>query len=154
VRPEVLQVLQRLQTTAAMVTNGSCATDLRAVMGATGLLEAEPANLTRYVFTDPRARAPSPTGTTSRTSRPLPRGRASGAGAPEEERTRLSCPCLTARLPRARPDAAEPAGDRRSPRSVRNPSRTFVRAAVAALAVAAACVLAARGSGTSRPLPR
>jgi transcriptional regulator with XRE-family HTH domain len=61
VRPEVLQVLQLLQPAAAMVTNRlgdvlACTTDLRAVMDATGLLEAEPANLTRYVFTDPRAR--------------------------------------------------------------------------------------------------
>jgi transcriptional regulator with XRE-family HTH domain len=61
VRPEVLQVLQLLHPAVAMVTNRlgdvlACTTDLRAVMAATGLLEAEPANLTRYVFTDPRAR--------------------------------------------------------------------------------------------------
>jgi transcriptional regulator with XRE-family HTH domain len=61
VRPEVLQILQLIEPAAAMVTNRlgdvlACTTDLRAVMAATGLLETEPANLTRYVFTDPRAR--------------------------------------------------------------------------------------------------
>ena len=61
VRPEVLQVLQLLEPAAAMVTNRlgdvlACTADLRAVMDATGLLDTEPASLTRYVFTDARAR--------------------------------------------------------------------------------------------------
>jgi transcriptional regulator with XRE-family HTH domain len=61
VRPEVLQVLQLLEPAAAMVTNRlgdvlACTADFRAVMDATGLLGTEPASLTRYVFTDPRAR--------------------------------------------------------------------------------------------------
>lgn len=61
VRPEVRQVLQLLAPAVAMVTNRlgdvlACTADFRAVMDATGLLEAEPANLTWYVFTDPRAR--------------------------------------------------------------------------------------------------
>jgi transcriptional regulator with XRE-family HTH domain len=61
VRPEILQVLHLLEPAAALVTNRlgdvlACTTDFRAVMDATGMLEAEPANLTRYVFTDPRAR--------------------------------------------------------------------------------------------------
>ena len=65
VRPEVLQVLLLLEPAAAMVTNRlgdvlACTTGFRAVMDATGLLEAEPANLTRYVFTDPRARSTFP----------------------------------------------------------------------------------------------
>jgi transcriptional regulator with XRE-family HTH domain len=60
-RPEVLQVLRLLEPAVAMVTNRlgdvlACTADFRAVMDATGLLEAEPPNLTRYVFTDPRAR--------------------------------------------------------------------------------------------------
>jgi transcriptional regulator with XRE-family HTH domain len=61
VRPEVLQVLHLLEPAAAIVTNRlgdilACTPDFRAVVAATGLLEAEPASLTRYVFTDPRAR--------------------------------------------------------------------------------------------------
>ena len=61
VRSEVLQVLRLFEPAVAMVTNRlgdvlACTTDFRAVMDATGLLETEPANLTRYVFTDPRAR--------------------------------------------------------------------------------------------------
>jgi transcriptional regulator with XRE-family HTH domain len=61
VRPEVLQVLQLLEPAAAIATNRlgdilACTVGFRAVMAATGLLETEPANLTRYVFTDPRAR--------------------------------------------------------------------------------------------------
>lgn len=65
VRPEVLQVLQLLEPAVAMVTNRlgdvlACTTAFRAVMDATGLLGAEPANLTRYVFTDPHARSTFP----------------------------------------------------------------------------------------------
>lgn len=61
VRPEVLQVIHLLEPAVAMITNRlgdilACTADFRAVMDATGLLEAEPASLTRYVFTDPRAR--------------------------------------------------------------------------------------------------
>jgi transcriptional regulator with XRE-family HTH domain len=61
VRPEVLQVLRLLEPAVAIVTNRlgdilACTPDFRAVVAATGLLETEPASLTRYVFTDPRAR--------------------------------------------------------------------------------------------------
>jgi transcriptional regulator with XRE-family HTH domain len=61
VRPEVLQVLHLLEPAPAIITNRlgdilACTAGFRAVMGATGLLETEPASLTRYVFTDPRAR--------------------------------------------------------------------------------------------------
>jgi transcriptional regulator with XRE-family HTH domain len=61
VRPEALQVLQLLQPAAAMITNRlgdvlACTPGFRVVMAATGLLDADPANLTRFVFTDPRAR--------------------------------------------------------------------------------------------------
>ena len=61
VRPEVLQVLHQLEPAAALITNRlgdilACTAGFRAVMDATGLLETEPASLTRYVFTDPRAR--------------------------------------------------------------------------------------------------
>jgi transcriptional regulator with XRE-family HTH domain len=61
VRPEVLQVIHLLEPAVAVITNRlgdilACTADFRAVMDATGLLEAEPASLTRYVFTDPRAR--------------------------------------------------------------------------------------------------
>jgi transcriptional regulator with XRE-family HTH domain len=61
VRLEVVQILQLLEPAVAMVTNRlgdilACTADFRAVMDATGLLETEPASLTRYVFTDPRAR--------------------------------------------------------------------------------------------------
>jgi transcriptional regulator with XRE-family HTH domain len=62
VRPEALQVLQLLQpTAAAMITNRlgdvlACTPALRTVMAATGLLDSDPANLTWFVFTDPRAR--------------------------------------------------------------------------------------------------
>ena len=65
VRDEVLQVLQLLEPAAAMVTNRlgdvlACTTGFRAVMDATGLLEAEPGNLSRYVFTDRSARRAFP----------------------------------------------------------------------------------------------
>jgi len=65
VRPEVLRVLQLLEPAAAMVTNRlgdvlASTAGFRAVMDATGLFEAEAANLTRYVFTDPRARSVFP----------------------------------------------------------------------------------------------
>jgi transcriptional regulator with XRE-family HTH domain len=61
VRPEVLQVLQLLEPAVAIVTNRlgdilACTADFRMVMAGTGLLETEPASLTRYIFTDPRAR--------------------------------------------------------------------------------------------------
>jgi transcriptional regulator with XRE-family HTH domain len=61
VRPEINQVLQLLEPAAAMVTNRlgdvlASTAVFRAVMDATGLLETEPASLTRYIFTDPRAR--------------------------------------------------------------------------------------------------
>jgi transcription regulator MmyB-like protein/helix-turn-helix protein len=61
VRPEVRQVLRLLEPAAAVLTNRlgdllDGTASFRAVMTGTGLLEGEPANLTRYVFTDPRAR--------------------------------------------------------------------------------------------------
>jgi DNA-binding XRE family transcriptional regulator len=67
VRPEVRQVLRLLEPAAAVLTNRlgdllDYTASFRAVMARTGLLEAETgeaggvANLTRYVFTDPRAR--------------------------------------------------------------------------------------------------
>lgn len=61
VRPEMLQVLHLLEPAVAMVTNRlgdilAFTSEFRAVMDATGLLETEPTSLTRYVFTDPRAR--------------------------------------------------------------------------------------------------
>ena len=61
VRPAVLQTLNLLEPGIAVVTNrlgdllahtNGCA----AVLGETGLLDGEEPNLTRYVFTDPRAR--------------------------------------------------------------------------------------------------
>jgi transcriptional regulator with XRE-family HTH domain len=61
VRPEVRQVLRLLEPAAAVLTNRlgdllDYTGSFRAVMAGTGLLEGESANLTRYVFTDPRAR--------------------------------------------------------------------------------------------------
>jgi len=65
VRPEVLAVLRLLEPAAALVTNRlgdvlACTDSFRAVMTGTGLLDTEPdagaANLTRFVFTDLRAR--------------------------------------------------------------------------------------------------
>ncbi len=82
VRPQVLEVLRQLEPAAALVTNRlgdvlACTASFRAVMAGTGLLDdggpdggrgggldggrgggldGEPANLTRFVFTDPRAR--------------------------------------------------------------------------------------------------
>ncbi|MFD4508310.1 helix-turn-helix domain-containing protein [Streptomyces sp. NPDC058457] len=61
VRPSVLQTLRLLEPGLALVTNrlGDILARTRsyeAVMGGTGLLDAEIPNLTRYVFTDPRAR--------------------------------------------------------------------------------------------------
>jgi transcriptional regulator with XRE-family HTH domain len=61
VRPPVLQVLHLLEPAAAMVTNRlgdllASTVGFRAIMAGTGLLETDPVSLTRYVFTDPRAR--------------------------------------------------------------------------------------------------
>jgi transcriptional regulator with XRE-family HTH domain len=61
VRPAVLETLRLLEPAVAAVTNRLgdvlAPTDAyRAVMGAAGLLDADAPNLTRYVFTDPRAR--------------------------------------------------------------------------------------------------
>ncbi|MFF7982052.1 helix-turn-helix domain-containing protein [Streptomyces sp. NPDC007901] len=61
VRPAVLESLRLLEPGLALVTNrlGDILARTRsyeAVMGATGLLDAEVPNLTRYVFTDARAR--------------------------------------------------------------------------------------------------
>lgn len=65
VRPEALQVLHLLEPAVAMITNRlgdilACTSGFRAVMDATGLLETQPPSLTRYIFTDPRARTTFP----------------------------------------------------------------------------------------------
>ncbi len=65
VRPEVLQALRLLDGAAALITNRlgdllACTSGFQAVMGASGLLDDQAANLTRYVFTDPRARQTFP----------------------------------------------------------------------------------------------
>ncbi|WP_217546762.1 helix-turn-helix domain-containing protein [Streptomyces sp. GbtcB6] len=61
VRPAVLETLRLLEPGLALVTNRlgdilALTGSYEAVMGGTGLLDAEIPNLTRYVFTDPRAR--------------------------------------------------------------------------------------------------
>ncbi|WIX81993.1 helix-turn-helix transcriptional regulator [Amycolatopsis carbonis] len=62
VRASVLQTLRLLEPGIAVVTNRlgdvlAHTTGFAAVTSGTGLLDAEAPNLTRYVFTDPRARA-------------------------------------------------------------------------------------------------
>jgi transcriptional regulator with XRE-family HTH domain len=62
VRPTVLQTLRLLEPAVAFVTNryGDVLAHTRgfaSLMGPSGLLDAPAPNLTRYVFTDPRARA-------------------------------------------------------------------------------------------------
>jgi transcriptional regulator with XRE-family HTH domain len=61
VRPTVLATLQLLELSAAFVTNRlgdvlAHTTGFASVMHGSGLLETREPNLTRYVFTDPRAR--------------------------------------------------------------------------------------------------
>ncbi|NEB00368.1 helix-turn-helix transcriptional regulator [Streptomyces sp. SID13726] len=61
VRPDVLRTLRLLEPGIAMVTNRlgdvlARTAAFEAVTGGTGLLDADAPNLTRYVFTDPRAR--------------------------------------------------------------------------------------------------
>jgi hypothetical protein len=61
VRPTVLETLQRLDPGAAVITNRlgdllAFTSGFEFVMAATGLVDAGEPNLTRYVFTDPRAR--------------------------------------------------------------------------------------------------
>ncbi|MGW1747175.1 helix-turn-helix domain-containing protein [Streptomyces sp. NPDC002092] len=61
VRPTVLDTLRLLEPGIAMVTNRlgdvlAHTSGYASVMGGTGLLDADTPNLTRYVFTDPRAR--------------------------------------------------------------------------------------------------
>lgn len=61
VRPSVLQTLRLLEPGIAVVTNRlgdvlARTSGFEALTGASGLLDAEDPNLTRYVFTDPRAR--------------------------------------------------------------------------------------------------
>ncbi|MFF4798975.1 helix-turn-helix domain-containing protein [Streptomyces sp. NPDC001351] len=61
VRPSVLETLRLLEPGIAMVTNRlgdvlAHTGGYEAVMSGTGLLDADAPNLTRYVFTDPRAR--------------------------------------------------------------------------------------------------
>jgi transcriptional regulator with XRE-family HTH domain len=61
VRPPVLETLRLLEPGIAMVTNRlgdvlAHTSGYESVMGASGLLDAEDPNLTRYLFTDPRAR--------------------------------------------------------------------------------------------------
>ncbi|MFD8724164.1 helix-turn-helix domain-containing protein [Streptomyces sp. NPDC059629] len=62
VRPSVLETLRLLEPGLALVTNRlgdilARTGSYEAVMRGTGLLEPQQPNLTRYVFTDPRARA-------------------------------------------------------------------------------------------------
>ncbi|WP_028927017.1 helix-turn-helix domain-containing protein [Pseudonocardia acaciae] len=62
VRASVLTTLRLLEPGIAIVTNRlgdvlAHTTGFEALTAATGLLDADPPNLTRYVFTDPRARA-------------------------------------------------------------------------------------------------
>lgn len=61
VRPSVLETLRLLEPGIAVVTNRlgdilAHTSDYEAVVSETGLLDAGSPNLTRYVFTDPRAR--------------------------------------------------------------------------------------------------
>ncbi|WP_262284791.1 helix-turn-helix domain-containing protein [Micromonospora sp. MA102] len=65
VRPTVLETLRLLEPGVAFVTNRlgdvlAHTGGFELVVGATGLLDAEAPNLTRYVFTDPRARTVFP----------------------------------------------------------------------------------------------
>ncbi|MET7807825.1 helix-turn-helix domain-containing protein [Micromonospora chersina] len=65
VRPTVRETLRLLEPGVAFVTNRlgdvlAYTEGFALVMGATGLLNADPPNLTRYVFTDPRARSVFP----------------------------------------------------------------------------------------------
>ncbi|ALG12053.1 helix-turn-helix domain-containing protein [Kibdelosporangium phytohabitans] len=62
VRPAVLEMLTLLEPGIAIVTNRlgdvlARTSGYETVTGATGLLDGDPPNVTRYVFTDPRARA-------------------------------------------------------------------------------------------------
>lgn len=62
VRPPVLETLRLLEPAMAMVTNRlgdvlARTSGFESLTGGTGLLDADTPNLTRYVFTDPRARA-------------------------------------------------------------------------------------------------
>ncbi|ASO20390.1 transcriptional regulator with XRE-family HTH domain [Actinoalloteichus hoggarensis] len=64
-RPTVLALLDRLGTTPALVRNGpgdllACTAGYRRLAEPLGLLDAEPANLARFVFTDGRARSVFP----------------------------------------------------------------------------------------------
>ncbi|MFD7186252.1 helix-turn-helix domain-containing protein [Streptomyces sp. NPDC059904] len=61
VRPSVLETLRLLEPGIAMVTNRlgdilAHTSGYESVTSGTGLLDADPPNLTRYLFTDPRAR--------------------------------------------------------------------------------------------------
>ncbi|MFJ3700661.1 MULTISPECIES: helix-turn-helix domain-containing protein [Streptomyces] len=61
VRPQVLETLRLLEPGIAMVTNRlgdvlARTSAYESVTGGTGLLDSDAPNLTRYVFTDPRAR--------------------------------------------------------------------------------------------------
>lgn len=65
IRPTVLEVLRRLEPDAAVITNRlgdilARTSGFDLVMAPTGLLDGDEPNLTRYVFTDPRARSTFP----------------------------------------------------------------------------------------------
>ncbi|MHB9848124.1 helix-turn-helix domain-containing protein [Streptomyces krungchingensis] len=62
VRPSVLETLRLLEPAIAVVTNRlgdvlAHTSGYESLTSGTGLLDADPPNLTRYVFTDPRARS-------------------------------------------------------------------------------------------------
>ncbi len=61
VRPELLATLDLLEPAVAMITNRlgdvlACTSSFAVLMKASGLLDGDDVNLTRYVFTDPRAK--------------------------------------------------------------------------------------------------
>ena len=65
VRPELLATLDLLEPAVAMITNRlgdvlAVTSSFATVMEASGLLDGDDVNLTRYVFTDPRARTTFP----------------------------------------------------------------------------------------------
>ena len=65
VRPELLRTLDLLEPAVAMITNRlgdvlACTSSFATLMRPSGLLDGDDVNLTRYVFTDPRAKSTFP----------------------------------------------------------------------------------------------